>query len=170
MIKTLLTTCVKPSIYVCKFCLDQWSLPEYLHNYILRKSCPNTWHLWPGLHACMSLPGRKSHMRRLHWPPCPRVWLCPGAWVGGPGISRPRTHRLIPDVILASAGGHLSLTSRIFSWKDEEAALEVLLYISDSKDLVTKCNAIVGSINLELEVTKMEHYMSHGWYQDGTLH
>ena len=26
----------------------------------------------------MSLPGRKSHMRRLHWPPRPRVWLCPG--------------------------------------------------------------------------------------------
>ena len=24
-------------MYVCKFCLDQWSLPEYLHNYILRK-------------------------------------------------------------------------------------------------------------------------------------
>ena len=116
---------------------------------------------------CMSLPGRKSHMRRLHWPPRPRVWLCPGnmchhASVGGPGISRPCTHRLIPDVILASAWGHLSLTSRIFSWKDEEAALEVLLYVSDSKDLVTKCNVILGSINLEhkLEITKMEHYMS----------
>ena len=115
----------------------------------------------------MSLPGRKSHMRRLHWPPRPRVWLCPGnmchhASVGGPGISRPCTHRLIPDVILASAWGHLSLTSRIFSWKDEEAALEVLLYVSDSKDLVTKCNVILGSINLELklEITKMEHYMS----------
>ena len=46
----------------------------------------------------MSLPGRKSHKRRLHWPPRPRVWLCPGnmcqrASVGGPGISRPCTHQ-----------------------------------------------------------------------------
>ena len=32
----------------------------------------------------------------------------------------------------------------VFSCK--EAALEVLLYVSDSKDLVTHCNAIVGSI------------------------
>ena len=90
--------------YVCMKILFrpmQWSLPEYLHNYILRKKIkavltldtdtPLTWV------PCMSSPGCTSHQSRLHWPPRHRVWPCPGnmcqrASVGGPGISRPHTH------------------------------------------------------------------------------
>ena len=60
----------------------------------------------------------------------------------------------------------------------EEAALEVLLYVSDSKDLGTHCNANVGSI-LVTSVSTLINFvlplvtlsLSTTWgYQDGTLH
>ena len=94
-------------MYVCKFCLDQWSLPEYLHNYILRNKIKSvltlytsdlgsmhvlTWPHKPSYEeaalAALS-PGVTSHQYLQRPPLCGNI--CPRASGGGPGVSRPRT-------------------------------------------------------------------------------